>query len=180
MLLEIVFFELPDFSGIMITLNCLYCRKEFFVKPYRINKAICCSKACLWHITKKDREPKRLLKIIGKKAANNAETKHFCQYCSKEFFDSPSRKRKYCSKACVNKPIKAIWKAKFTTVRKNMIARGMLKCCQKCGYNEVPKILGIHHVDGNRENNELNNLMILCPICHSLEHQKHITHGGSF
>jgi 5-methylcytosine-specific restriction endonuclease McrA len=28
--------------------------------------------------------------------------------------------------------------------------------------------LELHHVDGNRFNNELSNLQILCPNCHSL------------
>ena len=42
--------------------------------------------------------------------------------------------------------------------------------CEKCGINEwmgnqIP--LEIHHIDGNRLNNNLNNLQILCPNCHS-------------
>jgi len=160
----------------MITLICLYCKKDFSVKPYRKDKAICCSRKCLWHITREKREPFRLNKIIGKTAHNNKSVAYKCLFCNKEFFDSPSRKRKYCSKQCVNKPIKELWKAKFTTVRKNMIRRGMVNECKKCGYNQFPEILGIHHIDENRENNSLENLIVLCPNCHSLEHKKHIPH----
>ena len=46
------------------------------------------------------------------------------------------------------------------------------KKCEKCGGtkwfdNEIP--LELHHIDGKKFNNELNNLMILCPNCHALE-----------
>ena len=43
--------------------------------------------------------------------------------------------------------------------------------CEMCGINEWmgSKIcLELHHKDGNRYNNELENLQILCPNCHSL------------
>lgn len=43
--------------------------------------------------------------------------------------------------------------------------------CEMCGLNEwmgktLP--LEVHHIDGNNYNNELSNLQILCPNCHSL------------
>lgn len=43
--------------------------------------------------------------------------------------------------------------------------------CEICGLNEwmgktLP--LEVHHIDGNNYNNELSNLQILCPNCHSL------------
>lgn len=44
--------------------------------------------------------------------------------------------------------------------------------CEYCGLSEwrgkkVP--LELHHVDGNHFNNELSNLVIICPNCHALE-----------
>lgn len=42
--------------------------------------------------------------------------------------------------------------------------------CEICGiaeYNNHPISLQLHHMDGNRENNSLSNLQILCPNCHS-------------
>ena len=42
--------------------------------------------------------------------------------------------------------------------------------CEICGLSEwlgKPLILELHHKDGNHYNNNLNNLMILCPNCHS-------------
>lgn len=42
--------------------------------------------------------------------------------------------------------------------------------CEICGistWNSKPLSLQLHHKDGNRNNSCLNNLMILCPNCHS-------------
>ena len=102
---------------------------------------------------------------------------YVCAHCGIKFLDAPSHKRKYCSKSCVNKAAKQIWKPKFTTVRKTMLKRNMLQRCERCGYDKHPEILGVHHKDRNRDNNDLTNLEVLCPNCHSLEHSKHVAHG---
>lgn len=42
--------------------------------------------------------------------------------------------------------------------------------CECCGLSEwmgKPLSLEVHHIDGNHLNNELDNLQILCPNCHS-------------
>lgn len=57
-----------------------------------------------------------------------------------------------------------------------MLTRGLIKKCQKCGYDKEPKILGVHHIDHDRNNNALSNLAVLCANCHSLAHLKHISH----
>lgn len=41
--------------------------------------------------------------------------------------------------------------------------------CNRCEV-ENPKVLRVHHKDRNRENNDLDNLEILCLNCHALEH----------
>lgn len=38
--------------------------------------------------------------------------------------------------------------------------------CAACGYNEDERILEVHHIDENRTNNKIDNLVILCPNCH--------------
>lgn len=45
--------------------------------------------------------------------------------------------------------------------------------CAKCGWGEANKFtntipLEIDHIDGNYQNNNENNLILLCPNCHSL------------
>lgn len=139
--------------------KCTICNKEFEHIASRCNKAKYCSTGC-----------------YNKAQIGRGLTEYECKHCGKKFQDSKSCKRKYCSKACVGKESKKTWKGKFTTVRKNMIARGLLEKCQLCGFDECKEILGVHHVDGNRNNNELSNLMVLCPNCHSMQHNKHIVH----
>ena len=42
--------------------------------------------------------------------------------------------------------------------------------CEQCGiseWNNLPISLQLHHIDGNTNNNKLDNLMILCPNCHT-------------
>ena len=42
--------------------------------------------------------------------------------------------------------------------------------CEQCGSTEwlgQPINLEIHHIDGNHSNNELDNIQLLCPNCHS-------------
>lgn len=44
------------------------------------------------------------------------------------------------------------------------------KVCEMCGirdWNGRELVFELHHIDGNRNNNSLDNLMILCPNCHS-------------
>lgn len=38
--------------------------------------------------------------------------------------------------------------------------------CAICNWNEDKDVLEVHHIDGDRTNNEVKNLIILCPICH--------------
>jgi 5-methylcytosine-specific restriction endonuclease McrA len=46
--------------------------------------------------------------------------------------------------------------------------------CNRCGYNDNVAALVVHHIDRDRDNNELANLEVLCSNCHAIEH-----YGGS-
>lgn len=39
-------------------------------------------------------------------------------------------------------------------------------CCAVCGWDEDLEVLEVHHIDENRHNNQVSNLIILCPTCH--------------
>lgn len=44
--------------------------------------------------------------------------------------------------------------------------------CELCGISEwfgIPLVLELHHKNGNHYDNNLDNLMILCPNCHSIQ-----------
>lgn len=50
-----------------------------------------------------------------------------------------------------------------------MVLRGYE--CENCGistWQDETIPLEVHHIDGNTTNNQLDNLMLLCPNCHSL------------
>lgn len=143
-----------------ITANCAVCRKEFTHISSRANRAKYCSNTCK-----------------GRAYHHKGTRTYQCQHCRNEFQGSPSLNRKYCSRACINKVALTDWHPSFTTVRGTMLRRGMITACARCGYSESRAILGVHHKDRNRNNNSLDNLEVLCPNCHSLEHSKHVGHG---
>jgi len=43
------------------------------------------------------------------------------------------------------------------------------QACNRCGYD---KYVIVHHKDRNRKNNCIENLEVICPNCHALEHWK--------
>lgn len=180
-----------------VTITCKHCKSLFTVANYRKDTAIYCSRSCqaldarqettticeecgtqFTHIASRANKAKYCSTKCYHKAMNRkGSVEHTCAHCGTKFMDSPSHKRKYCSRACVNKASKDVWKPTFTTVRKKMEKRQLLIKCERCGYDSEPRILGVHHKDRNRGNNEMSNLEVLCPICHSLEHMKHTPHG---
>lgn len=42
--------------------------------------------------------------------------------------------------------------------------------CERCGYNQNPAAIVVHHKDRNRMNDSLDNLEVLCANCHAAEH----------
>lgn len=40
--------------------------------------------------------------------------------------------------------------------------------CRGCQYSELEEMLDVHHLDSNRENNSIDNLIVLCVWCHAL------------
>lgn len=98
-----------------------------------------------------------------------------CAYCGKECEKLPSRVAKkqgylYCSKECGNRHKNQI---RFLSGEWDDSTNYRLKAfthlehrCFICGWAEDERILEVHHIDENRSNNKLDNLMILCPICH--------------
>ena len=57
-------------------------------------------------------------------------------------------------------------------LNKRLLAEGIKEHkCECCGNSEWlgrKIVLELHHIDGNRNNNSLDNLILLCPNCHSM------------
>jgi hypothetical protein len=51
------------------------------------------------------------------------------------------------------------------------------ECCKKCNYDDDLRMLDVHHKDGNRGNNILENLEVLCVWCHAMETRKVAQHN---
>ena len=149
-------------SRVQVDATCATCGGEFSHISSRCKTAKYCSREC-----------------YSKSLKGKGRTLCKCAFCGNEFLASKSQNRKFCSRACTSKQSKETWKPKFSTVRKSMRRRGMINFCERCGYDAEPKILGVHHKDRNRKNNDMDNLEVLCPNCHSVEHLKHIPHGFS-
>lgn len=164
-------------------LVCEYCKNNFTVPNYRAKTARCCSRKCLWHITKPEREPKRLLSIKGKKAANNNQIKTFCKNCKIIFYISPSRKgkKKFCSQKCYSLYQSYIkspqvknrgprYKRIYVDGKRVLEHRYIMECYLN---RHLKKNEHIHHINGNKHDNRIENLMIVSPSQHTKLHAIH-------
>lgn len=100
-----------------------------------------------------------------------------CRNCGREFYAVLNRIKSgrgiFCSNSCRLKNWNSTSLAKQCqgSYRNNAYKVYGRKCC-RCGYDKYPRILVVHHVDGNRKNGLISNLEILCPNCHAEAHLK--------
>ena len=100
-----------------------------------------------------------------------------CAYCGKEIYRTLSQLQAnksgyfYCSVKCGNTHKNYIrlengeWENSKTCYRARALMHYPHKC-MVCGWDEDDRILEIHHLDSNRDNNTIENLSVLCPTCH--------------
>ena len=147
------------------------------VSPYinKRTKVIIKCKTCgyEWEISPNTFEPSSIQKGYSFSGCPKCKYEIIkCSYCSKEFeqLKSVIKKSKtgnlYCSKECGNRhKNEQVKQNNSTAYRRNAFEYYEHKCAI-CGYDEYKEILEVHHIDENRTNNELSNLIILCPNCH--------------
>lgn len=115
---------------------------------------------------------------------NKNRLKVVCSYCGVEFFKPPSKKLNsrsglfFCCRE--HKDIgqskqfglKEIWPEHYdsgngvSSYRNNAFIKYGKKCAH-CGYEENERLIDVHHIDSNRDNNILENLIPLCVMCHA-------------
>lgn len=67
-----------------------------------------------------------------------------------------------------HKPVKKI--LGWEVIRKEILKRDSYQC-RICFNEDIEKSLHIHHIDYDRDNNSLNNLVALCSSCHFRIHE---------
>lgn len=153
-------------------IKCDHCKKDFNKKPSRIklSNQHFCSAECR---NSGSLQTKRTGKDIT------------CLECGTVVYKNPSELKKsksgkhFCSKKCaevsngrdrqgVNHPN---WIDGKSTYRERAIEAYGSRC-NRCGYNEYKSVLQVHHKDHKRSNNNVENLEVLCPTCHCVEHME--------
>jgi len=151
----------------MPIVKCKICSTEFYVKPsqQKLGYGKYCSVKC---------------QVEGRKKGKFV----YCTICNKKTWKRPkalkhSKSGKFfCGKSC-----QTIWRNKFYSGDKHPNWQGgehqhyrsfMLKgntkqICKICG-NKDKRVLIVHHLDENRRNNNIANLIWLCCNCHYLVH----------
>lgn len=108
-----------------------------------------------------------------------------CEFCSQKFYRARAASRGaavYCSRSCSNSannskyksgPNHPSWKGGERSYRDRALScYGTLCMSSACPFREkeVPvQMLDVDHIDGDRSNNDLGNLQVLCVWCHALK-----------
>jgi len=136
---------------------CIVCSEPIYRKPFyiKLNKGrVFCSQNCYGVSCRKEKP---------------------CIVCGKMILAGLNKKT--CSRACSNTHRAGI-KYKIGRPRDKAYTQRAIKLrlleergkkCERCGYSKW-EILHIHHKDRDRNNNDRNNLEIICPNCHYEEH----------
>jgi len=147
--------------------KCKICDKEFYTKPFHTKKGW--GKYCS-------------IKCRSQAQYNGKWVE--CVYCRKKIYRTPrdyrksKSKRFFCSFSChcswENKNVRCgtnapNWIAGENAYRDIMRRSGISRKCIKCGVDDK-RVLSVHHKDGNRKNNQIENLEWLCRNCHYIIH----------
>lgn len=107
-----------------------------------------------------------------------------CDFCGKKFFRPASKVSRgksglnFCNRECKDNAQRIESGERFEEMRPDHYDNGngvhyraaafrtYEHCCAVCGWGEDEDILEVHHIDENRSNNKVDNLIILCPLCH--------------
>lgn len=101
-----------------------------------------------------------------------------CQNCGKELLERKNTANKYCNNKCQQNHAFRTRKEKFyngentsSPVIKRILIEDRGYKCESCDNSEwmgEPITLELEHSDGNYMNNNIDNLKLLCPNCHSM------------
>ncbi len=150
----------------MVMVACQRCGKEFYVKPS--HKALGCGKFCsrACHHEDKRKGEYKACEICGtvtykqKKALQNSKSGKF--FCGKQC------QTKWRNSVYIGKKHKNYIHGTYS-YREVMKRADIDAVCSVCSTRDE-RILAVHHIDHNRKNNTVENLVYLCHNCHHLVH----------
>lgn len=154
----------------MPIVKCVQCNTHFYAKPFWIKRGYgrYCSLACKYKGTMKG---KTVECFICKKKSYK-QKKQLVRSKSGKFFCSKSCQTKWRNQEFVG-PKHANWKNGSDAYRSVLARNKIKKSCTLCG-NKDERILAVHHVDRNHQNNAVSNLAWLCHNCHHLVHHDNV------
>lgn len=119
------------------------------------------------------------------KRLSSNRTEVICAYCGKKFLKPNSKLKNsksglyFCCREHkdlaqrIEFGLQEIWPEHYEQIDNPTICTYRKKAlmiypnrCAVCGWDDDIDILEVHHIDEDRQNNQLENLIILCPICH--------------
>lgn len=121
--------------------------------------------------------------ICQQEDKNKNKLQVVCDYCGKAYYLSKSKydvsNYHFCCRECKDAAQRLISGDKFNDLRPDHYGDGPSiysyrssafmvypHKCAICGWDEDLDVLQVHHIDENRQNNSIENLIILCPNCH--------------
>lgn len=130
----------------------------------------------------------RSQKWIGHSNPNWKPPAHFqCEQCGAVIVGIPCEieGRRYCSNECHGLAMRGsgnhCWQGgisfepygpKFNDELKDAVRARDGYCCQLCGKEQGDRALDVHHIDYDKHNNNLSNLISLCQHCHRMTNHK--------
>lgn len=148
--------------------TCNYCGKSFIAEDRNIKRGYAkyCSQRCVGDSKQK------FITLV-------------CDVCGKEYKNKPNHLRcsksgfRFCSKKCMAEAQSIKGDIKFLKMRPKHYGRSLTlyrrlafeyygKKCEVCGYDEQECALEVHHIDGDRKNNRIDNLIVLCSNHHAM------------
>lgn len=170
---EIIVFEESGCKRKGERAKCKTCNKEFTrrLKPPRgTKKKEHCSVAC----RSKNQERRVWIKCpvcnkkVERKKSAARSTKHGILFCGRECKEFAQSLEGDCKKIQPSHYGAANGIYSYREKCKKQFVKGC-----RCGEKKIYKLV-VHHKDGNRENNEMSNLEVVCCNCHTVRHLKQV------